>query len=344
MKNTFFAALALVSALSSGQIAAAPTQPERQASGFGSTENYITQTYTVESWGASSLGTLTTLYRPSVLKNGDHAPVVVFMHGFSALKPSFYRNHIEHLVKQGNFVIFPQFQRGDLVGFLVESGNKNKPFDHQVWLNRAITGTREALARIEGQADLSQLYLVGHSLGGALSLGWKAAGGPQPKAMVLAHAQVDSAAGLPPFVKPLVNVKEIPFTAPGYADAVDWPVVIVTGENDNIATVAQQDKIFSCLNGPKAYYIAHVDRHGSPLISPNHGGPLGGLKPLPPNRPIVSGISLEDDALDVRYYFAALDAVMHGVTDIAFDFGEWSDGVAVIPPTRVDSVQESCRE
>ncbi|HET8708595.1 MAG TPA: hypothetical protein VFM46_19970 [Pseudomonadales bacterium] len=345
MKNAF-AALAVCCMLN-GSIAhaAAPTPPERQASGFGSTENYIADSFTVETWGTSIQGTLTTLYRPAVLKNGSTAPVLVFLHGFSATKPSFYKEFIEHVVKQGNFVIFPQFQRGDLVGILAESGlNKDKPFDHQIWLHRAISATNEALAKIQGQADLSQLYLAGHSLGGALSLGWKVAGGPRPKAMMLEHAEVDSAAGLPPFVKPLVHVKEIPFAAPGYADAIDWPVVILTGENDTIATVAQQDKIFSCLTGKKSYYIAHVDAHGKPLISPNHGGPLGQVKPLPPHKRIVSGISLETDMLDWRYYAAGIDAVMSGVTDIPFDFGQWSDGVAVIPPSKIESVAVSCRD
>lgn len=325
---------------------AAALPPDRQSSGYGSSENYISDSYSVEQWGASTLGTLTTLYRPAVLKNGSTAPVVVFLHGFSATKPSFYKQYLEHIVKQGNFVIFPQFQRGDLVGILAESGlDKNKPFDHQIWLNRAITSTNQALAKISGQADLSQLYLAGHSLGGALSLGWKVAGGPSPKAMILEHAEVDSAAGLPSFVKPLVHVKEIPFTAPGYADAIDWPVIILTGENDTIATVTQQNKIFSCLTGSKAYYIAHVDTHGKPLLSPNHGGPLGAVKGLPQHKRIVSGISLEDDALDWRYYYAAIDAVMSGVyTDIPFEFGKWSDGVDAIPPSKIDSVAVNCRD
>ncbi len=325
---------------------AAVTQPERQTSGFGSTESYLTDTYTVEQWGTSIQGTETTLFRPAILKNGTTAPVVVFLHGFSATQPRFYQKYIEHIVKQGNFVIFPQFQRGDLYGFLAESGlNKNFPFNHQIWLNRAVTSTLQALDRLNGEADLSQLYLAGHSLGGALALGWKVAGGPTPKAMILEHAEVDSSAGLPPFVKPLVHVTEIPFAAPGYADSIDWPVIIVTGENDTIATVTQQNKIFSCLSGVKSYYIAHKDTHGTPLISPNHGGPLGELKPLPPHVPIVSGISLEDDSLDWRYYEAAIDAVMSGtVTDIPFDFGKWSDGVDVIPPTKVTSVDVNCRD
>lgn len=52
-------------------------------------------------------GGLTWYYLPDQLKYGSQAQVVVFLHGFVALISNLYQTHIEHVVKQGNIVIFP---------------------------------------------------------------------------------------------------------------------------------------------------------------------------------------------------------------------------------------------
>ena len=40
----------------------------------------------------------------------DSAPVVIFIHGYSAYNPEVYGPWLEHLVKSGNTVIFPRYQ------------------------------------------------------------------------------------------------------------------------------------------------------------------------------------------------------------------------------------------
>ncbi len=45
------------------------------------------------------------------------------------------------------------------------------------------------------------------------------------------------------------------------------------------------------------------------------------------------GGDAEQDAMDWRYYWAALDANLDGQRTVAFDLGTWSDGVSVAAPS-----------
>ena len=41
--------------------------------------------------------------------------------------------------------------------------------------------------------------------------------------------------------------------------------------------------------------------------------------------------AMEEDAIDFRVHYAALDAALDGQTRVDFDMGKWSDGRAVAP-------------
>ena len=119
----------------------------------------------------------------------------------------------------------------------------------------------------------------------------------------------------------------------GLTPAVSAPVVILNGNDDSIATVAQSEDILSLLDSvpSKVLYVAQKDTYGRPKISPNHGAPLDDIKGLPDHLKFFN-ISGELDVLDYRYYFAGLDAVMDGGRDgLVFDLGTWSNGRPVKP-------------
>lgn len=308
--------------------------PGAPATGYGSVERHITDAYTEYRFGSASVGDQTWYYVPAQLKNGDSAPVVIFVHGFAALYPSLYRSHIDHLVAQGNIVIFPQFQKATLAGFLGEAG-LGAAADQNIWARRAVESVNAALELLGKQADRSALYLYGHSLGGLISLAWQANGGADVKAIVLSHPQVNAQDGIPPFVKGLLQIIEIPWRE--YAPAITAPVIILNGNEDTIAPVSQSEEILSLLSAApsKVLYVAQRDCFGYPCVSPNHGAPLDAVQGLPPHLKIV-GVSAELNALDWRFYFAGLDAVMAGVfTGLSFDLGRWSNGRPVKPVIEV---------
>ncbi len=304
--------------------------PERPLTGYGSTEHYITNTYTRYELGSASVGDKTWYYIPETLKYGSKAPVVIYLHGFSLLFPSAYLAHIEHLVYQGNIVIFPQFQKSTLLGFLSESG-LFKEVDQLVWADRAVDSVADVFDRLGDQVDSEQVYLTGHSLGGLIALAWEARGGVPVRAILLSHPQVDSSAGMPDFVRDLVKVKDIPWQE--FAPDISAPVVILNGVEDQIAPITQSEDVLAHLdsNLQKAFYVAQSDRYGYPRLSPNHGAPLNEIKGLPAHLKIF-GISGELDALDWRFYWVGLDAVMDGLlAGIPFDMGYWSDGTPALP-------------
>lgn len=303
-----------------------PGKPEL---GYGSSEFYIAETWQIIEQGDPSQGDLTWIGVPDVLRDGDSAPVVIFLHGFAALTPSIYQSHLEHLLRQGNIVIFPQFQKSTFWGFLSESGIF-KPVDQSIWARRAVMSVDRALDTLSDQVNSDEIYLYGHSLGGLISLAWQAEDGVPLKKLILSHAQVDANAGMPDFVKNLVQIVEIPWRE--YAPEIDVPVIILNGEEDDIAPISQSDEIYSLLHSAPdvQFYVAPSDRYGYPRISPNHGAPMDEIIGLPPHLKIF-GISGELNVLDWRFYFAALDAVMVSDEKIPFAMGQWSDGTEVLP-------------
>jgi acetyl esterase/lipase len=86
-------------------------------------------------------------------------PVVVFLHGWRSLDTRDYDPWLEHLVAQGNAVIYPVFEP---VAFSFP----------QRWLTNALAGVRTALAAIEVRP--SSLVVAGHSAGGALAADYAA--------------------------------------------------------------------------------------------------------------------------------------------------------------------------
>ncbi|MCB0643768.1 MAG: alpha/beta fold hydrolase [Phaeodactylibacter sp.] len=91
----------------------------------------------------------------------ETAPVVVFMHGYGGYNPMIYGKWIKHLVRQGNIVIYPRYQRNMI---------SPKPDD---FADNAAQGLRDALAYLKQdttiRADMSVLPYVGHSYGGVIS-------------------------------------------------------------------------------------------------------------------------------------------------------------------------------
>lgn len=329
---TVAAVLAFLLVISPAHAAFWHKPPAGPLSGYGSAAAYLTDAVTETTLGNAEDGSLVWTYRPAVLKNGDSAPVVVFLHGFAALKPYAYRSHIRHLARQGNIVIYPQYQISRGPGFLADNGLKGE-VDQSVYARRAVAATEAALAALGSVADRSRVFVYGHSLGGLIAVAWEQQGGIRPVRYTLAHPALDSTAGMPPFVRNLVKIKPIDWQAG--ALFMSAPVTFLHGSDDNIAPLVQSQQLAAVLAArglPFVLYKAVPDGYGRPRLSPNHGAPLDVLNPIPSNLKFF-GISFEFNALDTRYYFAGLDAVMDGRGDaVPFDFGTWSNGRPVIAP------------
>lgn len=121
------------------------------------------------------------LFEPAGEGRPDSAQVVVLIHGYGGYNPMIYGDWIRHLVRRGNIVIFPRYQRNL---FFPRPGRFG---DHNA---RAI---RDALQELEHEKYVRPIadYLIvaGHSYGGVVSadlgVNYKSYGIPQPKAILL---------------------------------------------------------------------------------------------------------------------------------------------------------------
>ena len=86
-------------------------------------------------------------------------PVVVFLHGWGATQPRFYRPWLDHLAREGNAVIYPRYQDSFVDPPAQALGN-------------VLTGVRLALGHVRERPRT--LVVAGHSAGGALAADYAA--------------------------------------------------------------------------------------------------------------------------------------------------------------------------
>ncbi|OWY63393.1 hypothetical protein B7486_53370, partial [cyanobacterium TDX16] len=259
------------------------------------------------------------VFRPPSLRDGASAPVVVYLHGFALLAPDIYADHILHLVRQGVIVVYPQINQGGL-NLLGDNSQSNM-------LDRAIGSTNTALAWLGASAGPRHLF--GHSLGGLLGATWTHRGGPALASLVLAN---------PSTAAPPVG-SGLPWAA--MAPATTARTTILTGEDDTIAAPSQSDALFDAMPAAasRIVYEAQTDTYGNPSsqdLVADHSAPaqdLGFLESFPFNLFLDSfGGPATLDALDSRFYWAALDASIDGALTVPFAMGQWSDGTQVTAP------------
>ena len=114
-----------------------------------------------------------TIIRPDVERP---LPVVVFLHGWGAPDPGFYRPWLEHLARRGSAVVYPRYQDS-----FVEPPRQA--------LGNVLAALRIALAR--PGLDTGSLVIAGHSAGGALAADYAALAStaelPAPRAIFAAY-------------------------------------------------------------------------------------------------------------------------------------------------------------
>jgi len=289
--------------------------PGQAETGYGSSAGYISGGYTRESVGNDADGTLAWCFVPDKLKNGASAPGVIFLHGYTAVDPETYYGHIEHLLKQGYIVIFPVYQISGGMG-------SSQDLDQTVMLSRAIDSVKKALDALGPAVETGSLTAYGHSLGGLFAFCWAGAGGPPVRRIVMADANMDPSTGIPAFVIKFVTL--IDYTDPAYGPEVKVPVLLLWGNGDtDTATFSQQQQAYDLMvNAPaKVLYAAQSDCHGLPRLTASHAAPISPLNER-------TG-ETQQDALDYRFFYSALDAALDGQDLVTFAMGNWSDGTPV---------------
>ncbi len=152
-----------------------PTQPEQPFTGPGSAEySHLMVIKTRYKRGGQQYW----IFEPFMPKPKT-APLIVFNHGWSAIHPIAYRAWINHIVKKGNIVVYPRYQKGLVRGF-------------ENFTTNAINAVKDAIETLNKgwhvRPELDKFAILGHSLGGGITANMAALaedeGLPIPKAIM----------------------------------------------------------------------------------------------------------------------------------------------------------------
>jgi dienelactone hydrolase len=339
---------------------ATPTPPGQPATGPGGSDYVFT---VVERHSTGDGSDDAHIFWPGHAPVTQPLPLVVFTHGWGAVKPEHYQAWIDHIVRKGAIVIYPRYQENMRV----------KP---ATFTSHAVAGVRRAIEWLGKQKNLPQpdptrWATVGHSAGGVLaanlSVELPRAGLPAPAAVMSVQPGVTRGPEGP--VLPLSDLSRM---------APTTLLLIVTGEEDELVADRDARRIFDETTGvpvaQKDLLELRSDNHGSPALEATHRAPAAPLPGyVPPQRQEPKGFvrkriakkaakRLADRGLDLNasshepavtnaldYYgtwklFDALCAAAFSTQqrDVALGggpaqlgMGSWSDGTPVKPMVRL---------
>ncbi len=323
MKKLLFALAVLLSfAFQNSFSQSQPTQPTSGPGGSDYTHGGVT----IYDYGTNGNGEDFWLYEPNN-PTPDSANVVVFCHGLGMVNPRAYGAFIKHLVRKGNIVIYPRYQRTLDLAATIAAFNDS-----------CAKGIRKALDTIQQpghvKGRIENYFILGHSVGGVLTAN-----------MTMLHQQY----GLP---KPLTAFSMQPgastYLMSSYASfPADVKYLIAVGENDAIVgtgpgtTIYNQSTAVPTSNKNLVHHYA--DTHGNPDITASHNEPCGFDNQFDNGEtnlfiPFVTGTV---DAMEYFCYWKLQDALMacalynqnceyaFGDTPEQHGMGNWSDGTPV---------------
>lgn len=277
---------------------------------------YPHQTVVATQAGAGATGYW--LFEPADPKPAS-APVVVFVHGFSAIEPSPYRAWIDHLVRRGNIVIYPVYQ--DLLTLPLN------------YTPNAVTAIQSALTLLQTgnhvAPETDKMAVAGHSFGGVIAADL---------------AAVAALNGLPPLLAVLC-------AEPGtgglgaYADYSQIPagtlLLCVAGNDDTVVGGTDAKRIYDEAvqigSADKDHITLLADSYGEPDLLADHNAPLAAEVLFPPNSVDWYGFWKWLDGLTDAAFYGTNRNYALGNTPEQTNMGLWSDGIAVVLPVVTDS-------
>jgi len=251
------------------------------------------------------------LYQPAAPRP-DSANVIVFNHGYGGYNPMIYGAWIKHLVRQGNIVIYPRYQKN--VYF-----PRPSKFSKQV--SQAI---RDALTKMENphfvQPITRQLTMVGHSYGGVISadlaINYETHNIPKPVAIMLCSP------GTGPFKGGILdNYQKLP---------ADLKMIVMVSNGDRTVGDAFGVKVFEeATNVVQRNFIRqYADRSIDPIHTCGHNESYAidldfdtGVRNFTAKRALRVG---KIDNLDYYGYWKIFDALLdcsRNNTNCEFAFG-----------------------
>jgi len=305
--------------------AAATSSPRQPSSGPGGNAYQFSR---VDVHRIGNRPTGVTVFEPEGIAPSARVdlPVVVLLHGFTAVDPQRYGGWIEHLVRRGGIVIYPDYQDAGAL-----AGGQDRYIDNMFEGIRAALGTQGL--------HPDRVHVVGHSLGAVLTMvyGVTAAERGLPPAAsltLIAPGGCRTCGTSVGFGVPVPLDRHVP---------EDTLVSIVAGEDDALVGTSDARVLAEMGRALPADHrrivVVRSDDHGQPPLSADHLFAQ------------TAGRGGEEDALDWYGVWRPLDALITcaeaaqdcdialGTSREALFMGTWGDGTPVARPT----VQETSR-
>jgi len=302
------------------------SQPTQPTSGPGGSD-YPFGGVTQYDYGTNRNGEDFWLYEPNT-PTPDSANVVVFIHGLGETNPKLYGAFIKHLVRKGNIVIYPRYQR--TLDFTTQIAEFN---------DSCAKGIKKALDTIQQpghvKGRIENYFILGHSVGGVLTAD-----------MSMLYAQY----GLP---KPRAAFSMQPGAAnylmsSYYLFPSDVPYLILVSQDDAVVGTAPGTTIYNqSVNAPTSHKnLVHTyqDNHGSPAVTATHFDPLAGDAAFDNGETNLFILASGNGPVDAFDWYgtwklqdALMDCALHnqnceyafGDTPEQHGMGSWSDGTPV---------------
>lgn len=313
------------------------TQPTQPTTGPGS-NNPVHSGVTPFDFGTNKNADGFWIYEP----NGpvpDSANVVVFIHGWGETNLKFYGAFIDRIVRAGNIVICPRYQK--VVGT-----------NYETYTDSCARGIQRALVELQQPGHvkprLYNYFVLGHSMGGVLTAN-----------MTTKYAYYNIPKPLAAFsMQPGADIATL--LLPDYSGfPADVKYLIAVGEDDAIVDSTAGKKLFAQTTAVptshKNLVWHYADSHGTPALTASH------MEPCSINNTYDNGevnivtlvSSGTTDAVDFYCYWklwdALVDCALNGQNcDVAFGdtpaqrfMGNWSDGTPVRPLLVIPSAASS---
>jgi acetyl esterase/lipase len=252
-------------------VPAEPAQPPDQpATGPGGAE-VAYDGLLAQHYGSQPDGTATPtgywLFEPTLPRAQGAAgplPLVLFLHGFDVPSPEWYHAWIDHLVRRGAIVLYPDYQANNLPfdETTLLATDQSAPMAIQAAVTAALT---ELAGGSHAKPDPGRVVVVGHSLGallGADYAGRAATGMPVATALLLVMPGC-------PATCDVTHLAAIPTTT---------RVVSVVGNQDVLAGEVTAKQIWAELGQIPADHKDYVrllgDDHGQPALVADHFVPV----------------------------------------------------------------------
>jgi hypothetical protein len=325
--------------------ASEPRQPPQAAFGPGGSAARYAE---VESWRVGVPPTGAWIFAPAspatdqVAETDDRPwPLVIFFHGLTALDPAAYGKWIDHMVRRGNVVVYPDYQTARIW-----------EADPTTYLANAIVAIGSAVGDLDGGegklplVDLDRVAVAGHSAGGVLTVNYAAVaaqlGLPVPDVLMPVEPGGCGGCGFGDTVEFGIPIEDLSRVSP------TTMVLVLAGENDRVVGQTGARVLWERLEhislARRDFVVVRSDDHGAPDLTADHFFPLTG------------SLFGETDALDWngtwRLFDALAECAFFGETcEMALGggeeqqaMGEWSDGTPVMDLIVTDAPAAAARD